>query len=103
MVRRESTRDLLMLADQRGYAKVPVLALRGDDRSAEFYASGRVIYGVNGEVIPLDEAALIVATVRSRKERILAFIQLENLVYVKGRPGVEVIGDNGKLALISLY
>lgn len=103
MVRRESTRDLLMLADQRGYAKVPVLALRGDDRSAEFYASGRVIYGVNGEVIPLDEAALIVATVRSRKERILAFIQLENLVYVKGRPGVEVIADNGKLALISLY
>ena len=103
MVRRESTRDLLLLADQQGYANTPVLALRGDDRSPEFYASGRVIYGVDGEVIPLDEAGSIVAATRSRKERILAFIQLENLAYVKGRPGVDVIGDNGKLALISLY
>ena len=103
LVRRESTRDLLLLADQRGYSNVPVLALRGDDRSAEFYASGRVIYGVDGEVTPLDHAASIVAATRARKERILAFIPLENLVYVQGLPGIEVIGDNGKLALISLY
>jgi len=103
VVRRESTRDLLLLADQHGYSNVPVLALRGDDRSAEFYASGRVIYGVDGEVTPLDHAASIVAATRARKERILAFIPLENLVYVQGLPGIEVIGDNGKLALISLY
>jgi hypothetical protein len=78
--------------------------LRGDDRSAEFYASGRVIYGVDGEVTPLDHAASIIAETRARKERILAFIPLENLVYVQGQgPGIDVIGDNGKLVLISLY
>jgi 4-amino-4-deoxy-L-arabinose transferase-like glycosyltransferase len=103
LVRRESTRDLLLLADQRGYSNVPVLAQRGDDRSAEFYASGRVIYGVDGEVIPLDEAPSIIAATRSRKERILAFTALEHVTYLQGLPGVEVIGNNGKLALVLFY
>ena len=42
---RESVRDLLLLADARGYANAPVIAQRSDDRSAEFYAYGRVVYG----------------------------------------------------------
>ena len=41
----ESLRDLLALADARGYANSPVLTQRGDDRTAEFYAHGRVVYG----------------------------------------------------------
>src|SRR6185503_4236503 len=55
---RESVRDLLALADARGYADAPVLAQRSDDRSAEFYASGRVIYAANGEPVTFDEVSL---------------------------------------------
>jgi hypothetical protein len=100
---RESTRDLLALADARGYTNLPVLAMHGDDRSAQFYATGRVLYGNDGEVISLDEAPAIVDSVRKRKERILAFIPAENTNLFRGKPGIEVIGSNGKLALLCLY
>ena len=100
---RESTRNLLALADERGYSDLPVLAMHGDDRSAEFYASGRVLYGNKGEVIALDEAPAIVDSVRKKKERILAFVPVEDLVLFRGQQGIEVIGDNGKLALLCLY
>jgi 4-amino-4-deoxy-L-arabinose transferase-like glycosyltransferase len=100
---RESTRDLLALADARGYTNLPVLAMHGDDRSAQFYATGRVMYGNDGEVISLDEAPAIVDSVRKRNERILAFIPAENTNLFRGKPGIEVIGSNGKLALLCLY
>lgn len=103
LVRRESTRDLLLLADARGYSKLQVLALPGNDRSAEFYASGRVIYGANGEVTPVYDAPDIVAGARERNEKLLAFISLEDLDLYRGKTGVEIIGDNGKLALVCLY
>jgi 4-amino-4-deoxy-L-arabinose transferase-like glycosyltransferase len=103
VARRESTRDLLALADSRGYSGLPVLAMHGDDRSAEFYASGRVIYGPDGEVIALDEAPLIVDAVRKRHEKILAFIPAEDIGLFTGKPGIEVVGDNGKQALLCLY
>jgi 4-amino-4-deoxy-L-arabinose transferase-like glycosyltransferase len=101
--RRESLRDLLALADARGYGNLPVLAMHGDDRSAQFYASGRVLYGNDGEVISLDEAPVLVDSVRKRKERILAFIPVEHTDLFRGKPGIEVIGNNGKLALLCLY
>ena len=100
---RESTRDLLALADARGYTNLSVLAMHGDDRSAQFYATGRVMYGNDGEVISLDEAPAIVDSVRKRKERILAFIPAENIELFRGKPGIEVIGSNGRLALLCLY
>jgi 4-amino-4-deoxy-L-arabinose transferase-like glycosyltransferase len=53
---RESVRDLLRLADARGYASVPVIALRSDDRSAQFYAHDRVIYNEEGEVITFERS-----------------------------------------------
>ena len=100
---RESTRDLLALANARGYTNLPVLAMHGDDRSAQFYATDRVLYGNDGEVISLDEAPAIVESVRKRKEKILAFIPAEDTELFRGKPGIEVIGNNGKLALLCLY
>jgi 4-amino-4-deoxy-L-arabinose transferase-like glycosyltransferase len=61
---RESVRDLLLLADARGYANAPVLAQRSDDRSAEFYAHDRVVYGANGEPITFDEISFDEARAR---------------------------------------
>lgn len=95
---RESMRDLLALADTRGYAGAPVLAQRNDDRSAEFYAYGRVIYKADGEPLTFDEISSTEA--RARGEKFVVMIQSEYVEKYRGTPGIEVIGDNGKNALL---
>jgi hypothetical protein len=103
LVRRESTRDLLRLADAKGYSNLRVLALPADDRSAQFYASGRVIYGSDGEAKSVYDAPQAVAEARQRNEKLLAFIKVRDLSLYREKPGVEIIGDNGKLALVCLF
>jgi len=95
---RESVRDLLLLADQRGYANAPVLAQRGDDRSAEFYAHDRVVYAPNGEPITFDEISVDQA--RARGEKFVVLIPLEYVENYRGSPRIEVIGDNGHTAVL---
>jgi len=95
---RESVRDLLLLADARGYANAPVLARRGDDRSAEFYAHGRVVYGENGEPVTFDEISVDEA--RARGGKFVVMISLEYVERFRGAPGIEIIGDNGRTAVL---
>jgi 4-amino-4-deoxy-L-arabinose transferase-like glycosyltransferase len=95
---RESARDLLLLADQRGYANAPVLAQRGDDRSAEFYAHDRVVYGTNGEPVTFDEIS--VAEARARGDKFVVLIPLEYVENYRGSPRIEIIGDNGHTAVL---
>jgi 4-amino-4-deoxy-L-arabinose transferase-like glycosyltransferase len=96
--RRESVRDLLALADASGYANAPVIAQRSDDRSAEFYAHGRVIYGPNGEPLTFDE--LSVDDARARGAKFVVFISVEHAEHLRGAPAIEIIGDNGKTAVL---
>ncbi len=96
--RSESTKDLLALADARGYAGAPVLAQRGDDRSAEFYAYGRVVYRADGEVLTFDEISVDEARARSRK--FVVFISVNHVDNVRGAPQIEIIGDNGHTAVL---
>jgi 4-amino-4-deoxy-L-arabinose transferase-like glycosyltransferase len=95
---RESVRDLLLLADARGYAGAPVLAQRSDDRSAEFYASGRVVYGRDGEPVTFDE--ITVDQARARGGKFVVMIPVEYLNNVRGVKTIEIIGDNGKTAAL---
>ena len=96
--RSESVRDLLRLADQRGYANAPVLAQRSDDRSAQFYAHDRVVYNSEGEVITFDEVSLPEA--RALGPKILVFIPVKYAEQFRNSPGVEVLGDNGRTAIL---
>lgn len=96
--RRESVRDLLMLADARGYANAPVLAQRSDDRSAEFYAYDRVVYGANGEPLTFDEISVDEA--RARGAKFVVFIPVEYAENFRGAPALELIGDNGMTAVL---
>jgi 4-amino-4-deoxy-L-arabinose transferase-like glycosyltransferase len=96
--RRESVRDLLILADSRGYANAPVLARRGDDRSAEFYAHGRVVYGPNGEPLTFDEISVDEA--RARGGKFVVFIPVEHAENLRGASKIEILGDNGKTAVL---
>jgi 4-amino-4-deoxy-L-arabinose transferase-like glycosyltransferase len=95
---RESVRDLLLLADARGFANAPVLAQRSDDRSAEFYAYDRVLYNADGEPVTFDEMSVDEA--RARGGRFVVFIPLEYVENFRGAAGIEVIGDNGRTALL---
>ena len=95
---RESVRDLLLLADARGYANVPVIAQRSDDRSAQFYAYDRVIYNDEGEVVPFDEVTVDKA--RALGKKLLVLISLEYVDQFRNAPGIEVIGDNGRTAIL---
>jgi len=98
VARRESVRDLLLLADVRGYANAPVLAQRSDDRSAQFYAHDRVIYNAEGEPITFDEVTLEQA--RALGSRLVVLIPAEYANDLKGAPGIEIIGDNGRIAIL---
>jgi hypothetical protein len=98
VAQRESVRDLLLLADARGYANAPVLAQRSDDRSAQFYAHDRVIYNAEGEPITFDEVTLEQA--RALGSRLVVLIPAENANDLKGARGIEIIGDNGRIAIL---
>ena len=95
---RESVRDLLLMADARGYGGAPVIAQRSDDRSAEFYAYGRVVYGPDGEPVTFDEITVDQARARGRK--FVVMIPLEHVENVRGVSTIEVIGNNGKTAVL---
>ena len=95
---RESVRDLLLLANARGYANAPVLAQRRDDRSAQFYAYDRVVYDERGEVVTFDEISLEQA--RARGGRFLVLIPVQYVENFRGKPGIEVIGDNERTAIL---
>jgi len=95
---RESVRDLLLMADARGYADATVLARRTDDRSAEFYAYGRVLYNPDGEPVTFDE--ITVDEARKRGGKFVVMIPVEYVANVQGVSTIEVIGDNGKTAVL---
>jgi 4-amino-4-deoxy-L-arabinose transferase-like glycosyltransferase len=98
VARRESVKDLLELADARGYGDAPVLAQRSDDRSAQFYAHDRVIYNAEGEPVTFDEVSLDEA--RAIGSRIVVFISVEYVDQFSGIPTIEVLGDNGHVAVL---
>lgn len=97
---RESTKQLLVIADARGFGSAP-LFIRRDDRSPEFYASSRVVYGSDGEPERLEAIKDIVAETERRGQRILVLVPLENLDQYKNPTYVEIIGDNGTNALLA--
>jgi 4-amino-4-deoxy-L-arabinose transferase-like glycosyltransferase len=96
--KRESVKDLLALADARGYANSPVIAQRGDDRSAEFYAYGRVVYRADGEVLTFDEISVDEA--RARGGKFVVFIPVRDVENYRGTPRIEIVGDNGHTAVL---
>jgi 4-amino-4-deoxy-L-arabinose transferase-like glycosyltransferase len=114
VAQRDSMRDLLRAADARGYSKAPVFARRGNDRTAEFYASGRVIYASDGEVVEVDEPAQLLKVARQLGP-VLAFVPAEDLTRFeavatgdqdpfasRSAGSVEIIGTNGQLALVGV-
>ena len=72
------------------------------DRSAEFYAAGRVAYGPDGEPVAFENAPQVLSAAVGHGT-ILVFVprEYDQLLTLKSS-GAEVIGDNGKFVLVAV-
>jgi 4-amino-4-deoxy-L-arabinose transferase-like glycosyltransferase len=100
----ESSRRLLQLADARGYSQATVYGIQRSDRTPEFYAAGRVVYGSDGEPIMYEGPAQVIYECRKRNEVLLAFVPIEDVGSLTAAADVraEVIGDNTRYAIVAV-
>ena len=98
----ESVKDLLAVAETRGYKNSPIYGLGEFDRTAEFYGAARVAYGMDGEPVIFENADQVMNEARKRGQ-ILVLVprEYDQLIRMKTL-GAEVIGDNGKFVLIAV-
>ncbi|HVF86187.1 MAG TPA: hypothetical protein VM866_01295, partial [Pyrinomonadaceae bacterium] len=101
--RGESVRDLLQQAARRGYASTPVVQLHTVERTSEFYAARRLAYDEHGEPIKFEGVFQVVDAARRSGGTMLVIVPLEfiNQLHESEDLEVEVIGDNGSLALVA--
>jgi hypothetical protein len=104
LAERESSKQLLELANARGYSQAIVYGLQRSDRSPEFYAAGRVAYDPDGEATKYEGVGQVVWESRRRQSTILAFVPVEEVSQFTqlNSMRIEVIGSNGKHALVAV-
>jgi 4-amino-4-deoxy-L-arabinose transferase-like glycosyltransferase len=98
----ESVRDLLAAAATRGYGATPVVQLHTVERTAEFYAAGRMMYEPDGEPVKLEGVAQVADAARRNAGVILCFVPKEYEAQLTSYPSIqtEVIGNNGRVSLL---
>jgi 4-amino-4-deoxy-L-arabinose transferase-like glycosyltransferase len=101
----QSARDLLASAAARGYGNTPVVQINTIERSAEFYAAGRIAYGSDGEPIKFEGLPEVLDAARRNGGTVLCFVpaELEPQLVAARQASFEVIGDNGKVALVLVH
>ncbi len=102
--RGESVRELLRAAEARGYTNAPVYGLHTIERTAEFYAAGRLVYDAHGEPIKLEGAEEVVKVAQPGGGPVLVLVPLEYIgqLTTHARLACDVIGNNGKVALVAV-
>jgi 4-amino-4-deoxy-L-arabinose transferase-like glycosyltransferase len=102
VARTGSVRDLLLVATARGYANLRVVQLHDLDRSAEFYAAGRIEYGRDGEPIKFEGVGQVMEAARRNGGAVLCLVPIEYSAQLTGyQPAnAELISDNRRVALI---
>lgn len=100
----DSTKRLIQLADERGYARAQLFGLQRDDRSPEFYAAGRVIYGEDREPVMYDGIGQVIYESHIRKETVLFLIPLRDLDGLRQAESlrIDAIADNGRVAIVAV-
>jgi 4-amino-4-deoxy-L-arabinose transferase-like glycosyltransferase len=100
----ESVRDALAMADARGYRAWPVVQLHTVERTAEFYAAGRIIYGKDGEPVKLEGANQVIEVARQSGGRVLCFVPTKYLTQLMTLPNAqaEIVGGNARVSLVAL-
>jgi 4-amino-4-deoxy-L-arabinose transferase-like glycosyltransferase len=99
-----STADLLRRANERGYQSAAVYQLHEIDRSAEFYAAGRLAYDAAGEPLKLEGAFEVLKVALQRREPILVIVPVRYVDQLTSLPQANslIIADNGELAIVAV-
>jgi 4-amino-4-deoxy-L-arabinose transferase-like glycosyltransferase len=105
IARGESMRDLMQAADARGYASTPVFYMLAADRTAEFYAGGRLGYKPDGEPFRFDGAAEVADAARLRGGTALVIIPIEWEKQLTDYAAIETekLGSNETLSLFAVH
>jgi 4-amino-4-deoxy-L-arabinose transferase-like glycosyltransferase len=101
---RDSAKFLLQMADAKGYGQTAIYGLQRDDRTPEFYAAGRVVYGPDGEPVMYVGLEQIGNEISRRGEPILVFVPKQDAELFASQKAVrtDVIGHNERHALIAV-
>ena len=104
VARTESVRDLLSTAAARGYPTTPIVQLHTIERTAEFYAAGRLTYQTDGEPVKFEGVAQVLEAAQRNNGVVLCFVplQFESQLTSFNGARVEVIADNGRVALVAV-
>jgi 4-amino-4-deoxy-L-arabinose transferase-like glycosyltransferase len=104
MAEAESSKRLLQLADARGYSRTAIYGMQRSDRTPEFYAAGRVVYGSDGEPIMYEGPSQVTGESQRRGDAILVFVPLEELSLLTEMASshAEVIGNNRRYAIVAV-
>ena len=104
MTQQESVRDLMKEADARGYTSTPVFYMLAADRTAEFYAGGRLGYRPDGEPFRFDGANEVADAARKQGGSALVIIPTEWEKQLTDYAAIEAekLGSNGLLSLFAI-
>ena len=100
----DSSKRLLQLADARGYSGAAIYGMQRSDRTPEFYAAGRVVYGADGEPIMYDGPDQVIEECRKRNDVLLTFVPVGTIDQLTGKASAqtEVIGNNVRYAIVAV-
>ena len=99
----QSSRRLLQLADAHGYSQTVIYGMQRSDRTPEFYAAGRIVYGADGEPIFYQEPNQVFEECRKRKETLLTFVSSREVnQFSELSLPAEVIGSNDRYAIVAV-
>jgi 4-amino-4-deoxy-L-arabinose transferase-like glycosyltransferase len=104
VARTESVRDLLSTAAARGYPTTPIVQLHTIERTAEFYAAGRLTYQTDGEPVKFEGVVQVMEAAQRNNGVVLCFVplQFESQLTSFNGARAEVIADNGRVALVAV-
>lgn len=102
--RRVSIAHALEQAGKRGYNLAPVYQLHTIERTAEYYAAGRLQYGANGEPVRFEGATQVEAAARANGGTVLVIVPSEYSSQLTSYAPLdaEVVEDNGDVALFAV-
>jgi 4-amino-4-deoxy-L-arabinose transferase-like glycosyltransferase len=100
--RQETLGQVFREAGAVGFGGLPVVSLHTVERTAEFYAAGRLAYDEKGEPLKLEGEVEVEEFARGKGGQALVIVPLQDEPQLFNAPGLEakLIGDNGKVALV---
>ncbi len=100
-----SVKLLMERAKSEGYGQAPVFQLHTIERTAEFYAAGRLLYDAGGEPVKFEGADQIIEAARKSGGDALVLVPLEYSSQLTDEPqlSAQALGDNGTTALVMVH